>query len=64
MTVKLNHTIVWCRDKKVSAPFMTEILGLADPQPFGPFLVVEAANDVSLDFTRPTLRSDLSTTPS
>jgi catechol 2,3-dioxygenase-like lactoylglutathione lyase family enzyme len=29
---------------------MARTLGLADPTRFGPFLVVEAANDVSLDF--------------
>lgn len=30
MTITLNHTIVWCRDKKVSAGYLTEILGLGD----------------------------------
>jgi catechol 2,3-dioxygenase-like lactoylglutathione lyase family enzyme len=50
MNVRLNHTIVWCRDKRVSAQFLAETLGLATPAPFGPFLVVSAANDVSLDF--------------
>jgi catechol 2,3-dioxygenase-like lactoylglutathione lyase family enzyme len=50
MNVRLNHTIVWCRDKTVSARFLAETLGLATPTPFGPFLVVNAANDVSLDF--------------
>ncbi len=50
MTVQLNHTIVWCRDKQRSATFLTEILGLPDPRPFGPFLVVELGNGVSLDF--------------
>jgi hypothetical protein len=29
---------------------VAEILGLAAPQPYGPFLVVEVDNDVSLDF--------------
>ena len=28
MSVTLNHTIVWCRDKKSSARYLTEILGL------------------------------------
>jgi catechol 2,3-dioxygenase-like lactoylglutathione lyase family enzyme len=50
MSVKLNHTIVWCRDKRRSATFMTEVLGLPTPQPFGPFLVVDLQNGVSLDF--------------
>ncbi len=50
MAVQLNHTIVRVRDKRESATFLTEILGLADPVPFGPFLVVEVDNRVSLDF--------------
>jgi hypothetical protein len=50
MVVQLNHTLVNVRDKQESAPFVAEILGLAAPQPFGPFLVVQVDNDVSLDF--------------
>jgi catechol 2,3-dioxygenase-like lactoylglutathione lyase family enzyme len=46
----LNHTIVWCRDQHRSSRFMAEILGLPEPVRFGPFLCVEAANGVSLDF--------------
>ena len=50
MTVQLNHTIVWCRDKQESAAFITEVLGLPKPKPFGPFQVVELANGISLDY--------------
>ena len=50
MTVQLNHTIVGVRDKRESATFVSEILGLPAPVPFGPFLVVEMENGVSLDF--------------
>jgi catechol 2,3-dioxygenase-like lactoylglutathione lyase family enzyme len=50
MSVQLNHTIVWCRDKRRSADYLTEMLGLPKAEPFGPFLVVEADNGVSLDF--------------
>jgi len=50
MAVRLNHTIVTVRDKHESATFLAEILGLGDPAPFGPFLVVQVDNDVSLDF--------------
>jgi catechol 2,3-dioxygenase-like lactoylglutathione lyase family enzyme len=50
MPVHLNHTIVAARDKRESAAFLTEILGLAPPTSYGPFAVVELANDVSLDF--------------
>lgn len=50
MSVQLNHTIVWCRDRKRSATFLAEILGLPAPTRFGPFLVVSLSNGVSLDF--------------
>jgi catechol 2,3-dioxygenase-like lactoylglutathione lyase family enzyme len=50
MPVKLNHTIVRVRDKRESATFFSEILGLPEPVPFGPFLVVDVDNEVSLDF--------------
>ena len=50
MSVQLNHTIVWCRDKQKSATFLTEVLGLPGPTQFGPFFVVELNNGVSLDF--------------
>ena len=50
MAVQLNHTIVWCRDQEVSANFMADMLGLAKPYRFGPVLIVEPANGVSLDF--------------
>ena len=50
MPVELNHTIVAARDKRVSAEFVAELLGLPAPEPFGPFLVVQTANGVSLDY--------------
>ncbi|MGH8775305.1 MAG: VOC family protein [Jiangellaceae bacterium] len=50
MAVRLNHTIVRVRDKRESATFLVEMLGLGDPTPYGPFLVVQVDNDVSLDF--------------
>jgi catechol 2,3-dioxygenase-like lactoylglutathione lyase family enzyme len=50
MPVQLNHTIVSAQDRRASATFLAEILGLPAPTPYGPFLVVEAANGVSLDF--------------
>ncbi|GAA1391677.1 VOC family protein [Pseudonocardia kongjuensis] len=46
----LNHTIVHSRDKRAGAAYLAGILGLAEPQPFGPFQVVETANGVSLDY--------------
>ena len=50
MTVQLNHTIVWCRDQHRSAQFFVEVFGRPAPARFGPFLVVEADNGVSLDY--------------
>jgi catechol 2,3-dioxygenase-like lactoylglutathione lyase family enzyme len=49
MAVELNHTIVHARDAEASARFLSEILGLAAPRRFGPFIVVDVANGVSLD---------------
>jgi len=50
MPIQLNHTIVHVRDRQRSAEFLADILGLGKPTPFGPFLVVEVDNGVSLDF--------------
>ncbi len=50
MAARLNHTIVWCRDKHRSSAFMAEMLSLPEPQPFHHFLVIPLANDVSIDF--------------
>ncbi len=51
MSVQLNHTIVACRDQQRSAAFLTEILGLPPATRFAHFLVVDADNGVSLDFS-------------
>jgi len=50
MAVRLNHTIVWARDKHASAHFLADLLGLSAPTRYGSFVVVQVANDVSLDF--------------
>ena len=50
MTAQLNHTIVFSKDNKAGATFLAEMLGLPAPVPFGPFMVVEAGNGVSLDY--------------
>jgi catechol 2,3-dioxygenase-like lactoylglutathione lyase family enzyme len=49
MSIRLNHMIVFARDKKESAGFLTEIFGLAPAAPFGPFLAAQV-DDVTLDF--------------
>jgi catechol 2,3-dioxygenase-like lactoylglutathione lyase family enzyme len=50
MTVQLNHTIVWSRDQHRSAQFFVDVFGRPPPVRFGPFLVVEVDNGVSLDY--------------
>lgn len=54
MAVQLNHTIVWCRDKRRSSAFLTRILGCSPAIPFYHFMVVQLANNVSLDFMETT----------
>ena len=49
MTVQLNHTIVHATDRAATAAHLAEVLGLPEPTTYGPFLVVELANEVSLD---------------
>ena len=49
MPVHLNHTILHASDQQRSAAHLTDLLGLSQPTRFGPFLVVDLANGVSLD---------------
>ena len=50
MAVHLNHTILYARDSRVSAKFLTEVLGLPAPVRWGPFEVVTTANGANLDY--------------
>lgn len=50
MAVELNHTVIHARDRRVSAEFLAEVLGLSVGAPTGPFLPVETANGVTLDY--------------
>jgi catechol 2,3-dioxygenase-like lactoylglutathione lyase family enzyme len=50
MSVELNHTIIWCRDKRASASYLTSMLGLPDAREYGPFKHVQLTNGVSVDF--------------
>lgn len=50
MSIRLNHIIVNVHDKHASARFLVDLLGLPEPTTFGPFVVVQIDNDVSLDF--------------
>lgn len=49
MTVTLNHTIVHATDKRASATFLADLLGLEPPTTYGPFAVVQVGG-TSLDF--------------
>ena len=50
MTVELNHTIIHAADREASARYLSDVLGLGELKSFGPFLALETANGVSLDF--------------
>ncbi len=50
MPVQLNHTIVHATDQDRSARYLTDLFDLPAPVRYGPFLVVEVANGVSLDY--------------
>ena len=50
ISVELNHTIVSARDKHASAAFLACILGLEVGEPIGPFVPLQLANGVTLDF--------------
>jgi extradiol dioxygenase family protein len=50
MSIELNHTIVAARDKWRAANFLTELLGLPEAKPAGPFLAVQMSNNVTLDY--------------
>ena len=50
MSIRLDHTIIPPRDKRAAAEFLASILGLEVSEPFGPFVPVETANGVKLDF--------------
>lgn len=50
MTIELNHTIVAAKDKKASAQFLADILGLEVGPQYGPFIPVTIPNGVTLDY--------------
>jgi catechol 2,3-dioxygenase-like lactoylglutathione lyase family enzyme len=50
VTVQLNHTIVYARDKRASAGFLADVLGRPDVKEWGPFAEVDVDNGVALAF--------------
>jgi catechol 2,3-dioxygenase-like lactoylglutathione lyase family enzyme len=50
MAAKLNHTIMAAHDRKASALFLSEILGLGPPVLLGPFAAVTVGDELTLDF--------------
>ena len=50
MAIKLNHTIVHSKDPRAAAEFYSSVFGLPAAKPFGPFLDVNVANEVTLAF--------------
>lgn len=50
MPIALNHTIVYSRDKQEGAAFLTDLFGLPSAPTWGPFVTVEMANEVTLDY--------------
>lgn len=50
MSIEFNHTIIPSTNHVTSANFLAAILGLPTPKKFGPFMVVQTHNKVSLDF--------------
>ena len=50
MTVAFNHTIVYATDKRRSAEFLANVLGLPKPQVMWSFMTVPLDHGVALDF--------------
>ena len=50
MAINFNHTILATHDRKASANFLAEVLGLPAPRRWGPFYMVTTANDANLDY--------------
>jgi len=47
---QLNHIIIPAHNKRASAKFLGDILGVAPGAQWGPFVPVQTANGVTLDF--------------
>jgi catechol 2,3-dioxygenase-like lactoylglutathione lyase family enzyme len=50
MPVELNHMIIPAKDRRASARFLANILGLTVAPDWGPFVPLKTGNGVTLDF--------------
>ncbi|NKX53171.1 VOC family protein [Arthrobacter mobilis] len=50
MAVAFNHTIIFAKDKVLSADFFARIFGVAPPRPMWSFMTIMLENGVALDF--------------
>lgn len=50
MAIELNHIVVPATDAKASAQFIADILGIEAGAQWGPFIPVQTANGVTLDY--------------
>jgi catechol 2,3-dioxygenase-like lactoylglutathione lyase family enzyme len=53
LAVCFNHLAVAAKDKRQSATFLTNLLGLPEPTAWGPFLSVTLDDGVRLDYAEP-----------
>jgi catechol 2,3-dioxygenase-like lactoylglutathione lyase family enzyme len=53
MSVRFDHVAVAARDKQRSALFLCDLLGLPEPDSWGPFVSVHLDDGVHLDYAEP-----------
>jgi hypothetical protein len=53
LSVRFDHLAVAAKDKRKSATFLANVLGLAKPTAWGPFLSVALDDGVRLDYAEP-----------
>ena len=53
MSVQFNHVAIAAHDRHGSAAFLADLLGLAEPTSWGPFVSVTLDDGVRLDYAEP-----------
>ena len=53
MPVRFNHVAIAAQDRHRSAAFLADLLGLAEPTAWGPFVSVTLDDGVRLDYAEP-----------